>query len=154
MLSANDGGILAVNPAASNIFSMSEAEIIAGGRDKIVDSSDPNLAILLNERMLHGKAQGELTMLRKNEEKFTAEISSAIFKDANGELKSSIIIRDITERKKAEQELKDSNSRFEMITRATNDALWEWNFETGHLWGNETHQRLYGLTSADPYQRR
>lgn len=58
--------------------------------------------------------------------------------------------RDITEMKKAETGLKQSNERFEMISRTTNDAVWEWDFETGKMWGNETHQQLYGLTTADP----
>ena len=62
----------------------------------------------------------------------------------------SVFFRDITERKKAEEELRQTNGRFELISRATNDALWEWNFETGALWGNETHQHLFGLTMADP----
>ncbi|MGF2413808.1 PAS domain S-box protein [Ferruginibacter sp.] len=62
----------------------------------------------------------------------------------------SIFLRDITKRKKAEQELQQSNERFQLISRATNDALWEWNFETSELWGNETHQQLFGLTMADP----
>ncbi len=69
---------------------------------------------------------------------------------ADGTVISDGVCNNITERKKAEQELKDSNFRFEMISRATNDALWEWNFETGKLWANETHQQLYGLTLADP----
>jgi PAS domain S-box-containing protein len=53
-------------------------------------------------------------------------------------------------RKKTEQQLRNSNARFEMITQATNDALWEWNLITGELWGNEIHQQLYGLNVTDP----
>ncbi|MEO7924233.1 MAG: PAS domain S-box protein [Chitinophagaceae bacterium] len=62
----------------------------------------------------------------------------------------NIVTKDITERKLAEAELKQSNNRFEMITKTTNDAVWEWDLETGQLWSNETHQHLYGLTMKDP----
>ncbi|MEO7983920.1 MAG: PAS domain S-box protein, partial [Bacteroidota bacterium] len=62
----------------------------------------------------------------------------------------SVFFRDTTEIKKAQEELKHSNDRFEMISRTTNDAVWEWNFETGKLWGNDTHQYLYGLKPGDP----
>jgi PAS domain S-box-containing protein len=62
----------------------------------------------------------------------------------------STFFRDVTERKKAEEELKHSNERFEMISRTTNDAVWEWNLESGVMWANETHQQLYGLTLSDP----
>jgi PAS domain S-box-containing protein len=57
---------------------------------------------------------------------------------------------DITGRKKAEQELQQAYTRFELISRTTNDAIWEWDLETGRLWSNETHQLLYGLTVQDP----
>ena len=61
-----------------------------------------------------------------------------------------ISTRDITKRKKIEEAIKQSNSRFEMIALATNDAVWDWDLETGKLWGNQVHQHLYGLTITDP----
>jgi PAS domain S-box-containing protein len=62
----------------------------------------------------------------------------------------SVFVRDITNRKKAEEELQQAITRFELISRTTNDAIWEWDLETGKLWSNEPHQQLYGLTKADP----
>lgn len=62
----------------------------------------------------------------------------------------TVFSRDVTAIRKAEEKLRASNERFEMITRTTNDAVWEWNLETGELWGNETHQHLYGLQPDDP----
>ncbi len=59
-------------------------------------------------------------------------------------------MRNITARKKAEEEILKSNERFELIGQATQDGLWEWNLETGQIWGNKIHQQLYGLTLADP----
>ncbi|MEO6613400.1 MAG: PAS domain S-box protein [Chitinophagaceae bacterium] len=61
-----------------------------------------------------------------------------------------VVTKDITEKKLAEEELKQSNNRFELITRTTNDAVWEWDLASGQLWSNETHQQLYGLTIHDP----
>ncbi|MCZ2458873.1 MAG: PAS domain S-box protein [Chitinophagales bacterium] len=61
-----------------------------------------------------------------------------------------VYTRDITEKKAADEKLQQSVNRFEMISLAVNDALWEWDLETGELWANETHQRLYGLTVNDP----
>lgn len=62
---------------------------------------------------------------------------------------ASIFFRDITELKEAEKSILHSNERFELISKTTNDAVWEWNLETNEMWGNEVHQRLYGLTMAD-----
>lgn len=63
---------------------------------------------------------------------------------------ASVFFRDITELKEAERFILHSNERFELISKTTNDAVWEWNLETNEMWGNEVHQRLYGLTLADP----
>ncbi|HUR65401.1 MAG TPA: PAS domain S-box protein, partial [Chitinophagaceae bacterium] len=62
----------------------------------------------------------------------------------------SVFFRDISDIRKAEAEMKRTGERFDLISRTTNDAIWEWNLETGEMWGNETHQRLYGLTMGDP----
>ncbi len=62
----------------------------------------------------------------------------------------SIFFRDITERKDFENHLKTANERFNLISKATNEALWESNLETGELWANELHQDLFGLTINDP----
>lgn len=61
----------------------------------------------------------------------------------------SIYFKDVTERKKADELLKRSNERFEMISRTTNDAVWEWDLENGEMWVNDTHQQLYGRTMND-----
>ena len=61
-----------------------------------------------------------------------------------------VVTKNITKSKKAEEGLKQSNNRFELISRTTNDAIWEWNLETGQLWSNATHQELYGLSMNDP----
>jgi len=60
------------------------------------------------------------------------------------------VTRDITKRKADEEKMKRSSERFLMITSTTNDAVWEWDLETGELWSNENHQHLYGLTINDP----
>lgn len=60
------------------------------------------------------------------------------------------VIIDITEHKKAEEAVLKFNERFELIAATTHDAIWEWNLETDEIWANEMHQRLYGLTKADP----
>ncbi len=61
-----------------------------------------------------------------------------------------VLVRQIIARKKAVEETIKSNQRFELIGKAANDAVWEWNLETNEFWGNEIHMNLYGLTRNDP----
>ncbi|NEX63728.1 bifunctional diguanylate cyclase/phosphodiesterase [Noviherbaspirillum galbum] len=102
---APDGSILRANPAACRIFDMSEAELIARGRNGVVLRGDPRLAALLNERDRFGQARGVLTMVRGDGTHFEAELASSVYQDDDGNLIGSLILRDITERLKAEQNI-------------------------------------------------
>jgi PAS domain S-box-containing protein len=113
LLTSPDGSIEAANPAACQMLERTEAEIIQAGRAGLVDTSDPRLARLLAERARTGKARGELTLLRRDGMPFPAEISSAVFQDSDGNARTSMIVRDITERKQAEEELRQ---RAEQLT--------------------------------------
>lgn len=47
-------------------------------------------------------------------------------------------------RKRAEQQLRESEERFQMAARATNDAIWDWDLVTDGVWWNEGVNRLFG----------
>ncbi len=123
MLTEPNGGILRANPTACRIFDKSEEEIIAGGRSGIIDTSDPRLAAALDERERSGRFFGELTFLRKNGIPFPAEISSAIFTDGAGNKKSSMIIRDITERKRNEEKIRELLRERETLLREVHHRI-------------------------------
>lgn len=115
LLTSTDGKFCAANPAACQLFERTEEEICASGREAVVDMTDPRLKAFLEERKKMGKAKAELTYKRKSGELFQGEVSSSVFTDASGEEKTSMIIRDITKRKKVEGELANSESRLRTI---------------------------------------
>ncbi len=123
LFTAPDGSVLNANQAACEMFGMTEEEIRQSGRNGLVAQEDPRLPVLLEERIRTGKARGELTMLRRDGSKFPVEISSSIFVDKNGDKKTSMIIRDITERKKMEQTLQEYNLRLEEQVEARTREL-------------------------------
>jgi|GEM_PF-1580129 len=51
--------------------------------------------------------------------------------------------RDITERKQAEEALRERDERFQLVTRATNDAVWDWNFERDTIQWNDSVINLF-----------
>jgi len=106
LLTVPDGSILAANPAACAMFGQTEEEICRLGRTALVDVTDPRLPAALEERRRTGKFQGELTYLRKDGSRFSGEVTSVIFKDAEGRERSSMIVRDISERQSAEEMLR------------------------------------------------
>lgn len=57
---------------------------------------------------------------------------------------------DLTEIKKAEEKIRAANERFEMISAATNDAVFEVNLITGESWNNQAFIDLLGFGSTVP----
>ncbi|MBW3467946.1 PAS domain S-box protein [Arthrospiribacter ruber] len=53
-------------------------------------------------------------------------------------------IQDIHDRKTAEEKVKASNERFEIITRATNDAIWDYDASTDELFWGVGFLNLFG----------
>lgn len=110
LLTVTDGQILAANPAACGMFNMTEQEICEAGRFGLVDPTDPRVMPLIEQRQLTGQARGEITLLRKDGSTFSGEVSSSLFIDAYGNERTSMIIRDITNRKVAEEKIASTTS--------------------------------------------
>ncbi len=104
MLTAPDGTILDANPAACRMFERTREEIVAAGRNGLMDSSDPRMVAMLEERRRSGLVHGELSARRRNGTFFPVEVSSVVFESPKGNARTCIIIRDISERKAAERE--------------------------------------------------
>ncbi len=102
LLTIPDGTILDANPAACRMFGRSVKEIRRIGRDGLVDNTDVRLPKALEKRERTGRARAELTMIRSDNTRFPAELSSSIYQDIDGTRKACIIIRDLTERRKTE----------------------------------------------------
>lgn len=124
LLTAPDGSILAANPAACRMLGRSEAEICRAGRSGLVDPSDGRLSGNLTERAALGGATGELRLVRKDGTTFPAEVSSGLFTDREGNPRSSMIIRDITRRKQAQEALAASEERLSVLVKGVPAILW------------------------------
>lgn len=118
LLTLANGRILTANPAACAMFQMTVEEICNTGRFGLIDVTDERVTLLIEERQRAGKAKGEITLIRKDGSKFPGEISSNVFKDINGEERTSMIIRDLSEDKQMKDELISTS---ESLQHALND---------------------------------
>ena len=58
---------------------------------------------------------------------------------------------DISDQVKMEQALKDSNERFELASKATNDIIWDWNILTGELYSDLGFEKFFGDKNTGNY---
>ena len=71
---------------------------------------------------------------------------NSVLKDEKGKVTGLIaMVHDITSRKEIQKELEDSNERFNLVAKATNDAVWDWNIVENKIWGNEVFSQLYNV---------
>ncbi len=59
------------------------------------------------------------------------------------------IVRDITTRKQAEQAVKESQERFALAVRGTNDGIWDWNVLTGEIYYSPRWKTMLGYEEQE-----
>jgi diguanylate cyclase (GGDEF)-like protein/PAS domain S-box-containing protein len=62
--------------------------------------------------------------------------------------------RDVSSRKRAEADLKESEERFKIVASATNDAVWDWDLITDTVSWNEGIRILFGYTEREGANQR
>ena len=102
LLTHPDGTIFYANSATEELYGYTQKEICDLGRRGIVDTNDPNLQVILDERARLGKSKGELTLIKKDGSKFPGEVSTSIYTDKKSNINTFMTIRDITKRKENE----------------------------------------------------
>ena len=60
----------------------------------------------------------------------------------------SIYFKDITLRKRADIRLLEANERFELVTKATNDAIWDWDIVNDEFYRSDNIQKLFGTNAS------
>ena len=146
-----------------------EEELIGKGRDVMFDLEDPAVSNVLEELIRSGSAKAQLTYKRKDGTTFPGELSTVLFTDSNGEPRVVVIIRDITERKKAEEALKKAHESLEekveertvqlekayKSLKESEEGLaeaqkmahignWEWDIVTDEVYWSDELYRIFG----------
>ncbi|MEP6952399.1 MAG: PAS domain S-box protein [Ginsengibacter sp.] len=71
-------------------------------------------------------------------------------RDGQGKLLSIIgINQNITERKNIEEQIKLSNERYGLVTKTTNDMIWDWDLVNNKIFRNENYSKVFGPHAGD-----
>jgi PAS domain S-box-containing protein len=151
------GTIESINPAAAAMFGYSMEDVAGKNVEMLIPVHQKQEHA---GRMARYTSGGEATMagaplvealgLRQNGEQFPMQISIREML-VEGKRMFVAIVRDISKRRKAEREMRMAEERFRLVSRATNDVVWDFDFATGLTWWNDavTHQFGYAADQLD-----
>ncbi len=148
-----DGIIMTWNRGAQRIFGFSEAEAVGQPVTILVppELREEEQTILKNTRAGEKVEHYETVRVTKEGKKINVSLTVSPLRDATGRIiGSSKIARDITERKRAEEELKKSEQKFSKAFRQSPMALSLTGAKTHcYIDVNETFERLSGYARVD-----
>ncbi|MGY1489151.1 sensor histidine kinase [Methylobacillus pratensis] len=136
--------VLEWNAAAERLFGLEHAQVLGRAVSDIVLAPEGPadwVAILAT------KGTGTFRFMGGQGE-FDAELRPVIFTQDGAEV-HTLVISDISERKRIDAALRDSLARFHAAAQATGDVIWDWNLATDHIWWNENFQTLFGYAEQD-----
>lgn len=144
-----EGAIYAANPAACLIYNKTEEQICADGRTGIAEKNDSGMLEFLEERKRMGYSRREVMQKKSNGELFPAEISSSIFKDAEGNLRTIIIVRDITERVKASNDIIREKNLSDSIINSLPGVFYMYSYDWKFIRWNKNFENRTGYTAEE-----
>ncbi|KAB1073083.1 PAS domain S-box protein [Methylobacterium planeticum] len=143
-----DGQVTNWNAGATRILGWTPDAVRGKGADVIFTSEDRAAGIPAQEMhsaLTEGRGVDERWHLRKGGERFWANGEMMALREDGGEAIGFVkILRDRTGERETLRSLEESRERYRLATRATNDAIWDWNLATNHILWNEALGEAYG----------
>ena len=148
-----NGRITYVNAAAKRIFDREPSEMVGRLFYDFAPSDQYERDLgAFSEAIRGGRETVEFTSTLHHADGslITLLTNARVLRDSRGRVRGTTgISRDVTESLRAEAALRQSNERFELVGRATNDAVWDWDFEADTVWWNDGFCTLFGYHPED-----
>ncbi len=147
-----DGYIQSVNPATTTLTGYSEQELLNQPLDKLYTTAEGGLKAAYEMAMAQkqGKFISEGWKRRKDGTQFWAELTIYPVKEGAEITGFSCLLRNVSERKKTELELRQSEERFRLMVESVKDYAIFMLDPTGHIMSwNEGAKRLKGYHTSE-----
>lgn len=142
------------NYASSNILGYDPEELIGRTTEFLYENRNEFLAIgdKLTGAVKEGKDIVQITQFlrRKSGEIFPVELTVTIHKEKGEVVSATGIIRDITERKKGEEEVKQSEENLARAQEIAHIGSWQLDIVKNELWWSDETYRIFGLAGGIP----
>jgi PAS domain S-box-containing protein len=145
-----DGVFMEVNDTWEALLGYNRAAVIGrSGRAMDIWPNTEDTARFIRELTLHGVFRGWEQVFRKaSGETFVAELAAQVL-DFKGEKCILSTLLDITERKRAEAALRDSEQRLRLAQEAAKAGTWEWDVVSNRNYWSDAAFRLYGYEPGE-----
>jgi PAS domain S-box-containing protein len=144
-----DGRATEVNPALCEMLGYAEADLLGSGFERMTHPDDIGATVEYVSAALHGGPQAyHLEKRYRHAEGRTVWglLSSALVRDADGAPLYFISqIQDITERKLAEEALRDSEERYRELVESQYDLISRCDADGRYVFVNDAYCRIFGL---------
>jgi diguanylate cyclase (GGDEF)-like protein/PAS domain S-box-containing protein len=148
------------DPEHSQVFYVSAAYEAIWGRSRqsvyenpqswfdAIHPDDREQVLAAQTRKVSGEYNVEYRVIRKDGSIGWVWSRAFPIRDQHGRVyRIAGIAEDITERKAAEEVLRQSEERFKLMAWATKDAVWDWDLQTDQIWWGEGLQKIFHYSS-------
>jgi PAS domain S-box-containing protein len=156
-LMGRDYHLVKVNAALSRMLGYSQSELLEMSPLDYTHPDDRGPTINIVERLFSTEApvhKMEKRYVKKNGDVIWASLNASVLHDQEGRPSYGMgMIEDITERKRAEEELRAVNQRLSLATQSASMGVWEWDVSTElAIWDDRLFQ-IFGIPKKSPVAR-
>ncbi len=142
-----DARFVYVNAAFTRVTGVEEAEVLGETLLSVMRRVTPDID---PETLEHGLGQAtsvraDLSLLTVDGRVLPAEIDLVPVRGPDGKMTHWVaVMREMSEKQDADARARLNEERYQMLSRSTQDVVWDWDVQTGVLTWNDNFRRLTG----------